>query len=81
VAGLREWCGRCAVVVIAFSVPKIYETHKDKIDEHVVKAREHTYKGMDMAKGHVNNVIGKSPYLTKMRDRAYSATASNKKVS
>lgn len=63
-------------VVIAFSVPKIYETHKDKIDEHVIKARDHGYKGLDIAKGHVNNVISQSPMLQKVRDRYTSSATS-----
>lgn len=73
-------------MVIAFSVPKIYETHKDKIDEHVVKARDQTYKGIDVAKGHVNKAIDRSPMLQKMRDRytmsrTNATTANTKKAS
>lgn len=61
-------------MVIAFTVPKIYEMHKDKIDEQIVKARDQTVKGYERAKGEMNKVVDKSPALQNARARLSSAT-------
>ena len=60
--------------MIAFTVPKVYEMHKDKIDEQIVKARDQTVMGYERAKGEVNKVVDKSPALQKARARLSTNT-------
>ena len=58
----------CAVVVLAFTVPKIYELKKDDIDSAVSSAHHH-------GKVHYNKYV--EPYVNKIPRASTSSTSAN----
>ena len=64
----------CAVVLVAFTLPKIYETYKDHIDEGLETAKVHTQKFYNTSTTEVNKFVDKSPMLQNMRAKVYKKT-------